>query len=140
MHSAEHLLNGTMDKMFQKGRSFSAHIERKKSKCDYRNFDSNLTVEEIKQIEDKVNNAITSNFDVSESFISREEAEKTFSLERLPDSAGENIRVIKIGNYDSCLCIGEHVKNTNEIGKSKIISTGFDNKILRIRFKLLLEQ
>ena len=42
MHSAEHILNQTMVRMFNRGRSFSNHIEKKKSKCDY-HFDRNLT-------------------------------------------------------------------------------------------------
>lgn len=35
MHTAEHLLNQTMVRLFNKGRAFSSHIEKKKSKCDY---------------------------------------------------------------------------------------------------------
>ena len=50
MHSAEHILNQTMDRMFNCGRCFSAHIEKKKSKCDY-HFNKPLLEEEIQQIE-----------------------------------------------------------------------------------------
>ena len=135
MHTAEHLLNGTMDKMFGRGRAFSAHIEKKKSKCDY-HFDRDLTAEEIKTIEDKVNNAITSDLKVSEEFMSRDEAQKFFNLNRLPEEAGENLRVIRIGDYDSCLCSGPHVNSTKEIGEFKIISTSFENGVLRVRFKI----
>ena len=46
MHTAEHILNQTMVRMFDRGRSFSSHIEKKKSKCDY-HFDRNLTSEEV---------------------------------------------------------------------------------------------
>jgi misacylated tRNA(Ala) deacylase len=135
MHTAEHLLNGTMNQMFGRGRAFSAHIEKKKSKCDYR-FERDLTPGEIKTIEDKVNSVIGANLAVTEEFISREEAEKYFNLNRLPDEAGGNLRVIRIGDYDSCLCSGPHVSSTNAIGAFKIISTGFDNGVLRIRFKI----
>jgi len=136
MHTTEHLLNGTMDKMFKKGRAFSAHIEKKKSKCDY-HFDRNLTDEEIDTIEEKVNSLINADLPVIESFMKRDEAEKFFNLQRLPDEAGDNLRVISIGDYDKCLCSGEHVKSTKEIkGVFKIISTSFENNILRIRFKL----
>ncbi len=136
MHSAEHILNGTMNKVFNKGRAFSAHIEKKKSKCDYRNFERNLTDEEIKDIEKRVNNVIKQELPITESFITREEAGKLFSLSRLPDDAGEELRVIKVGDYDACLCSGKHVSNTNEIGSFRIISSSFENDILRIRFKL----
>ena len=73
MHTAEHLLNATMVKTFGCPRSRNAHIERKKSKCD----------------------------------------------------------------YDECLCIGQHVENTSEIGTFKIISHDFNDGIFRMRFKLV---
>jgi alanyl-tRNA synthetase len=135
MHSAEHILNGTMVKMFQKGRSFTQHIEKKKSKCDY-HFDRNLTPDEIKIIEETVNSAITADIKVQEEFMTREEAGKCFNLERLPDDAGNILRVIRIGGYDVCLCSGQHVNSTKEIGEFKIISTSFENNVLRVRFKI----
>lgn len=136
MHTAEHILNQTMVRMFNKGRAFSAHIEKKKSKCDY-HFDRNLTEEEINEIQERVNKILRSNADVYEEFITREKAAETFNLDRLPDEAGETLRVIKVGDYDQCLCSGPHVSNTKEIGEFKIISTGFENGVLRIRFKLI---
>ena len=135
MHSTEHLLNQTMVRMFNKGRSFSAHIEKKKSKVDY-HFDRVLTENEIAEIQKRVNDIIKSNLDVREEFYPIEEAEKKFNLSKLPEDAGDNIRIIHIGDYDSCPCIGNHVKNTNEIGEFKIISTNYENGVLRIRFKL----
>ncbi len=135
MHTAEHILNQTMLRNFTKERSFSAHLEKRKSKLDY-HFDRNLTEDEKIFLEKKVNEEIDKNHNVLESFIHVEEAKKIFSLSKLPDNAGENLRVIKVGDYDSCLCIGEHVKNTSEIGKFKIVSSSYDNGILRIRFKL----
>lgn len=135
MHSAEHILNQTMVRMFNCGRAFSAHIEKKKSKCDY-HFDHPITDKEINEIEKKVNEVISSNLPVSESFINREAAEAEFNLSRLPEEAGENIRIIRIGDYDSCPCSGIHVSNSGEIGKFSIISSSFENSVLRIRFKL----
>jgi len=135
MHSAEHLLNGTMVRMFNKGRSFTQHIEKKKSKCDY-HFGRDLTPDEIKNIEDTVNSAINADIKVSEEFMKREEAGKYFNLDRLPDDAGDNLRVIRIGDYDLCLCSGQHVNSTGEIGEFKIASTAFENNVLRIRFKI----
>lgn len=135
MHTAEHILNQTMLQMFTKERSFSAHLERKKSKCDYY-FNRNLTDKDIQKLQNKINEVINQNLDIEECFISIEEAKGNFNISKLPNNAENNIRIIKVGNYDSCLCIGEHVKNTNEIGTFRIISTSFDNGVLRIRFKL----
>ncbi len=138
MHSAEHLLNQTMVRMFDKGRSFSNHIEKKKSKCDY-HFSRDLTEDEILSIEKTVNEQIAKDLPVTEEFISRKEAERLYNIARLPEDAGNEIRIIKIGDYDACPCSGVHVFSTKEIGRFKIISTGFENDILRIRFKLIEE-
>ncbi len=135
MHTAEHILNQTMVRMFNRGRSFSAHIEKKKSKCDYL-FDRNLSDIELMEIEDKINAVIKKNLPVNEEFLPRSEAEKFYKLEKLPDEAGDNIRIIKVGDYDACPCIGKHVQSTSEIGKFKIISSDYDEGVLRIRFKL----
>jgi len=136
MHSAEHILNQTMVRMFNCGRSFSNHIEKKKSKCDY-HFSRNLTSAEIEEIELKVNEVIQQDLFVSEEFYLKEEAEAKFNLSKLPDDAGNKIRVIKIGEYDACPCSGLHVSNTNEIGTFKIISTDYNEGVMRLRFRLL---
>lgn len=135
MHSAEHILNQTMVRMFNKGRSFSNHIEKKKSKCDYR-FDRNLTEEEVETINKKVNGIIQQDLKVTEEFLQRDEAIKYFKLLQLPEDAGDTIRIIKIGDYDACPCSGVHVTSTKEIGKFQIISTSFEDGVLRVRFKL----
>jgi alanyl-tRNA synthetase len=135
MHSAEHILNQTMVRMFDCGRAFSAHIEKKKSKCDY-HFKRDLTAEEIVQIENKVNEVITSDLLIQEKILGREEAGNIVSLARLPDDAGDTVRIVTIGDYDLCPCSGVHAGTTSEIGGFKIISTDYANNILRIRFKI----
>lgn len=135
MHSAEHILNQTMVRMFDRGRSFSTHIEKKKSKCDY-HFDRDLTPDEAAQIERRVNEVIASGAIVHETFVARSEAETLFNLKRLPEEVGDKIRIIRIGDYDACPCIGQHVGSTLEIGVFHIVSTNFDDGVLRIRFRL----
>jgi len=135
MHSAEHILNQTMIRMFRSGRCFSAHIEKKKSKCDYR-FDRPLTEEETGRLEDGVNRIIRSDLPVHETFMTREESQKRFNLERLPEESGNSIRIVTIGDYDACPCIGPHVRSTAEIGRFRIVSNSFEEGVLRIRFKL----
>lgn len=138
MHTAEHILNQTMVRMFGCDRSFSNHIERKKSKCDYR-FNKDLTPAEIEQIEKMVNATIQQNLDVTDELLPFEEANKTYNLEKIPENAPEAIRVVHVGNYDSCPCIGAHVNNTREIGVFKITTTSYNNGVLRIRYKLKTE-
>ncbi len=140
VHTAEHILNQTMVRMFGNGRAFSSHIEKKKSKCDYKNFTRNLTEEELRAIERKVNEVISQNLDVKEEFVTRAEAEKLFDLGRLPESAGDTIRIIRVGDYDACPCIGEHVENTSAIGTFKITSSSFNDGVLRLRFKVIANE
>ena len=139
MHSAEHILNQTMVRTFGCGRSFSAHIEKKKSKCDY-HFDRSLGDEEIRTIESNVNEVIGRDLPVIEEFLTRDEAARLYSLEKLPESAGEKIRIVKVGDYDACPCIGEHVGSTKEIGEFRITSSSHQDGVLRIRFKVSAEE
>ena len=81
MHSAEHILNQTMVRMFNCGRSFSSHIEKRKSKCDY-HFHRALTEEETKKIEKSVNDVIQTDVLVAEEFMSLEEAGKHHDRQR----------------------------------------------------------
>ncbi|WP_291328004.1 hypothetical protein [Desulfovibrio sp. UCD-KL4C] len=134
MHSAEHMLNAAMDRKFKCGRCFSAHINKKKSKCDYK-YKRGMTDEEAAEIEMTVNAAISANLPVTDDLMLVEEAEELFNLERLPEDA-ETVKIIKIGDFDTCPCIGEHVDNTSEIGEFKIASHSFDDGVLRIRYKL----
>jgi alanyl-tRNA synthetase len=124
-----------MVRMFDRGRSFSNHIEKKKSKCDY-HFHRNLSEEEIEKINSTVNDIIQKDLKVTEEFLKRDEAVDHYKLSQLPEDAGNTIRIIKIGDYDACPCSGVHVTSTKEIGKFQIISTSFEDGILRIRYKL----
>lgn len=136
MHTCEHIVNGTMDKVYGCGRAVSAHIERKKSKLDFA-LPQSLTDEQIADLEKRVNEVISRNLDVTTEFITKDEAAKRFDLHRLPDDASDTVRVVKIGDYDQCLCIGTHVKNTSEIGIFKITTHDYKDGIFRIRFKLV---
>jgi len=135
MLSAEHILNQAMGRLFGCERCFSAHIERKKSKCDYR-FERPLTAEELAVLEKEVNRAIAADLPVSETYLGLDEARKAYNLTRLPEGAGERIRIVSIGGYDHCPCIGPHVASTREIGVFRITTASHDDGVLRIRFKL----
>ena len=135
-HSCEHILNGTMVKMFGCPRSKNAHIERKKSKCDYL-LDNEPTAEQAAAVEAKVNEEIAKNHDVTIEFMSRDEAAKIVDLSKLPEDASETLRIVRIGDYDVCACIGAHVSNTSEIGSFKIISHSFADGVWRLRWKII---
>lgn len=135
-HTAEHILNATMVKMFGCPRSRNAHIERKKSKCDYM-LDAEPTVEQVAQIEATVNEVIGRNLGVSVEFMTRDRAAEIVDLSKLPENASEALRIVRIGDYDACACIGAHVTNTSEIGTFRIISHSFSDGIWRLRWKVV---
>lgn len=137
MHTTEHILNQTMVREFGCPRSRNAHIERKKSKCDYE-LSECPSAEKMQEIEDQVNRVIERNLPVTVEYMSREEAAGIVDLSKLPDDASETLRIVRIGDYDACACIGSHVENTSEIGRFKIGSYDYDaeRKVLRMRFKL----
>ena len=134
-HSAEHILNQTMVRMFGCGRSRHTHIERKKSKLDYP-LPSCPTAEDIAEIERKVNEIIAQNLPVTMEYMPKEEARALFDLSKLPEDASETLRIIRIGDYDACPCLGTHVQNTSEIGTFRISSTRYENGVFRIVFRL----
>ena len=133
MHTAEHLVNGTIARMLGCGRAFSTHIEKKKSKCDFR-FPRNLTPEELERVEQTVNSQIAAKLGVRDELLSPDEAGARYSLERLPEGA-ESVRIVHVGDYDACQCIGSHVTNTAEIPPVSIISSDCTDGVLRVRFK-----
>ncbi len=138
MHTLEHILNGTISKMFGCGRAFSTHVERKKSKIDYR-FDRNLTPQEVENLQQRVNDIVLQDIEVTEQMMPMEEAKELFDLSRLPQGVEGDLRVIRVGEYDSCPCIGNHVGRTSEIGGTlKIISTDHNPEtgVMRVRFKI----
>ena len=135
MHTCEHILNQTLVRMFGCGRSVNAHIERRKSKCDYLLSEA-PTEAQIVEITRKVNEVIDAHLPVSEELMSREEAAKIADLSKLPADASETLRVIRVGDYDACACIGQHVDNTSELGCFEIISHDFENGRWRVRFKM----
>lgn len=136
MHTAEHILNQTMVRLYGCERSRNTHIERKKSKCDYL-LDTCPSSGQIEEIENQVNEIISRDLPVTVEFVSRDRVPAGVDLNKLPDKAGETLRLVRIGDYDLCACIGQHVNRTAEIGIFKIISTDYENNRLRIRFKLL---
>jgi alanyl-tRNA synthetase len=135
-HSCEHLLNATMVTMFGCPRSKNAHIERKKSKCDYL-LRAEPTADQVVEIESRVNEAIAGELDVTVEFMSREDAAAIVDLSKLPEDASQTLRIVRIGDYDACACIGAHVNNTREIGEFRIISHSYADGVWRLRWKVV---
>jgi len=135
MHTAEHILNATMVRLFGCPRSRNAHIERKKSKCDYLLTEA-PTEEQVARIESTVNEVIGRNLDVTVEYLTHEEAAAIVDLSKLPEGVSETLRIVRVGDFDACACAGAHVKNTSEIGTFKILSHDFENGRWRVRWKV----
>lgn len=149
-HTAEHLLNQLMMRMFGCERSNNAHIERKKSKISYI-LDHKPDRKEEREIERQMNELIEQDLPVTFQFVTRAELEgiimeaeedspeSRMDLERLPTDASDTIRLVRIGDYDVCPCIGKHVRSTSQIGRFEMLGTNWDNDRMafRIRYKIV---
>lgn len=137
-HTAEHLLNQVMVRMFGCERSRNAHIERKKSKINY-TLDHEPTPQQIEDIERQMNQLIAKNLPVTYEYVTRQSIPEGVTLDKLPQDASETIRIVRIGDFDICPCIGQHVSSTGEIGSFHITSTSYKDQSFRIVFKVTTE-
>ena len=149
-HTAEHLLNQLMMRMFGCERSSNAHIERKKSKISY-TLDHKPDRREEREIERQMNELIEQDMPVTFQFVTRAELEgivmeaeedspeSRIALDRLPEDASDTIRLVRIGDYDVCPCIGKHVRSTAQIGRFEMLGTNWDNDRMafRVRYKII---
>ena len=137
-HTAEHLLNQVMIRMFGCERSRNAHIERKKSKINY-HLDHKPSRQEEKAIGDKMNELIEEDLPVTYEDVDRNHVPEGVNLDRLPEDASQTIRLVRIGDFDVCPCIGKHVRSTSQIGRFEILGTNWDEQThtFRIRFKVI---
>lgn len=137
-HTAEHLLNQTMIRMFGCERSRNAHVERKKSKISYI-LDHKPSRKEENEIEKRMNELIGEDLPVSFEFVDRNSIPEGVKLDKLPEDASETIRLVRIGDYDVCPCIGKHVRSTGQIGRFEMLGTNWDEMAhsFRVRFKVI---
>lgn len=134
-HSAEHILNQTMVRMFGCSRSRVNHIERKKSKCNY-DLPVCPTEKQIREIEATVNRIIEADMEITERYVTRDEVPAEIDLSKLPVDASDTLRLVYVGDYDVCPCLGTHVKRTSEIGHFRISSTSYNEGNFRIVFRV----
>lgn len=137
-HTAEHLLNQTMVQLFGCERSHNAHIERKKSKMTFI-VDHKPDRKEERLIADRMNELISADLPVTFEYVSRDNMPDDIRADRLPADASDTIRLVRIGDYDVCPCIGKHVRSTSQIGRFELLGTNWDepSHSFRIRFKVV---
>ena len=149
-HTAEHLLNQLMMRLFGCERACEAHVERKKSKLTYV-LETKPDRKVEREIEREMNSLIEQDMEVSHEVMTRSEledlvysadaesAESRIDISRLPASAGDTVRLVRIGDYDVCPCVGKHVRSTGQIGHFELLGTNWDEHAhtYRIRYKVI---
>lgn len=137
-HTAEHLLNQIMVRMFGCERSYNAHIERKKSKMSF-HLDHKPSRQEEKEIERQMVSLIEEDLPVTFEYCTLQTLPEDISRERLPEDVDDEIRLVRIGDFDVCPCIGKHVRSTAQIGHFEMLGTNWDEheRSFRVRFKIV---
>ncbi len=137
-HTAEHLLNQVMVRMFGCERSYNAHIERKKSKMSF-HLDYKPSRQEEKEIERQMQELIDEDLPVNFEYCTLDTLPEGLNRERLPKDVGDDIRLVRIGDFDVCPCIGKHVRSTSQIGRFEMLGTNWDEheRSFRVRFKIV---
>lgn len=138
MHTVEHVLNGAMVKLFGTGRSVSAHIEKKKSRMDFGvNFVP--TDEDLRKLETEINRVLDQDLPVTFQVVTQDEARALGAdLSRIPEDASQMVRIVRVGDYDTCLCIGKHVEHTSQCGHIDLYAHTYNAETgrWRVRFRL----
>jgi len=121
-HSSAHLLHKALQKVLgEHATQRGSLVDAEKLRFDFAHF-SAVTPEELLQIENIVNTAIRADLEVATKIKSLEDARKEGVVALFGEKYGENVRVVKMGDFSQELCGGTHVKHTGEIGVFKITS------------------
>ncbi len=138
LHTACHLMLAGLRHMFGTGvEQKGSNITSERLRFDF-NFDRKLDPNEIKQLEDFVNDAIAKKIDVERVEMPFEEALKQGAYGVHKAEPNEIVSIYKIGDVDFQICGGPHVKNTGELGKFKINKEESSSAGVR-RIKAVLE-
>ena len=123
-HTATHLLDQALRNVLgghtqQAGSLVEAHYLR----FDFNHF-GQVTAKDLAAVEAMVNEQIFKEIPVTTVETDIDSAKEMGAIALFSDKYGDKVRVVKIGDYNTEFCGGDHVKNTNELGLFKIVSEG----------------
>jgi alanyl-tRNA synthetase len=132
-HSATHLLHKALKEVLgEHVNQAGSLVDEHRLRFDFSHFTA-LTNEEIRQVENNVNNAILNNLQATICLTTLHEAEEQGAVALFGEKYQDLVRVVSFGDYSKELCGGTHVKYSSEIGLFKIVSeTGIGAGLRRI--------
>ncbi len=138
-HTATHLLHKALrivlgDHVAQKG----SNITTERLRFDF-SHPQKVTPEEIKKVEEIVNEQIQKDLKVSVEEMTVEEAKKSGAIGLFENKYGDIVKVYTIGDFSKEICGGPHVEHTGQLGKFKIIKEEAVSAGVR-RIKAILEK
>lgn len=121
IHTSEHIMWEVLKKKFPKIKTVSLQLTTDRSRADYL-LEKGFTENDIQEIDKATNKLINQNLSVKFENMTRQDAEEVCDLSLVPTNV-KQIRIVNIENISCEACIGDHVTNTSEIGKFKIIDS-----------------